>query len=159
MGSDGSRASIIGCVYAWSTLTDQSTFLLKDPVKSYYIPKILFFYWMSSKGGSSMIYHNVISRVLKGSIQSYTTTSDKVEMNTQMMEEEVDDSILESVQESENDESTFSDHDLDSSSSDKETLENAETDSIAVSKTFSNQVNFTMLNVTGTLDQAPEAAE
>ena len=151
------------------------TFLLKDPVKSYYIPKILFFYWMSSKGGSSMIYHNVISRALKRSIQSHgitqTTTdaiqgaSDKVEMNPQMMEEEVDDSILESLQESENDESAFSDHDLDngdSTSSDKETLDNAETESIVVSqgfKTFNNQVKFTMLNVTGTLGQAPEAAE
>jgi transcription antitermination factor NusG len=143
---------------------------------------MLFFYWMSAKGGSSMLYHNVISRVLKRSIQSDSATrldsttgcvdgmivSDDVDKNREMMEEELDDSILESVQKSENDECTFSDQDSniddgDSISSDKGTLENLEADVDIVShesKSFQSEVMFTMSAIKVTsLDKASEAAE
>lgn len=133
---------------------------------------MLFFYWMSSKGGANILYHNVISRVLKTNCQSNSIAQadTRGEINTsdivkKMSDEEVEDSILESVQKSENDECTFSDHDeCDESNSEEETLQSNADETVVEPeglKKFQSQVQFTMssITVTGTLDQAPEAAE
>lgn len=143
---------------------------------------MLFFYWMSSKGGASIIYDNVISKVLKTNIQSNSIAqadptrddidtiiaSETVQTTKNMMDEEVEDSILESVQKSENDECTFSDHDdeFEESNSEEETLQSSmdETEHVIISqglKTFQSEVQFTMssITVTANLDHAPEAAE
>ena len=151
---------------------------------------MLFFYWMSSKGGAKTVYDLIITRIFRGNLPNLTKSSTQSEDNScglvsesvvitkNMLEEELDDSILESVQESENDECTISDQESnneDDSKSVDDTLQSSINNADYTTfnevgfdgiksvglKTFKTglHLNVPTITITAPFDHAPEAAE
>ena len=121
--------NILGCIYGWSTITDHISPMLKDPVRSYFLPKMLFFYWMSSKGGSNVIYNHILSRLIKtntlsvnftnvteepcASVPEYSESSEQIEAAKVLdQEENLDDSMIESLQKSDHEDCEMSENEL-----------------------------------------------
>jgi hypothetical protein len=52
-------------LFGFFSLLDHASTPILGKFRTYFIPKILFFYWMSSKNGANVVYHRLLRHVLK----------------------------------------------------------------------------------------------